>query len=136
MIVYNLQCEHGHEFEGWFPSAHGCDEQIGAGHVSCAQCGSTNVSKAIMAPAVRGTKKQNLADYTNTMQAELAALRAHVETNCEDVGEKFPDEARKIHYGETEERGIFGTAGPKDVKELLEEGIGVAPLPPTKPKSN
>ena len=136
MIVYNLQCDSGHEFEGWFSSGAACDEQIGTGQVTCALCGSAKVEKVIMAPAVSGTKKQGLSDHINTMQDELAALRAQVEANCANVGEKFPEEARKIHYGDSEERGIFGHANPTDVKDLLDEGIAVAPLPDVKPKGN
>ena len=136
MIKYNLQCIDGHEFEGWFSSSAAFDAQVAAKQVTCGMCGSASVSKAIMAPAVSGTKKRGLSDYTNTMQEQLAAFRQYVEANCENVGDKFPEEARKIHYGEAEERGILGQATPKDVKDLVEEGIPVAPLPSVKPKGN
>lgn len=136
MISYNLQCIDGHVFEGWFSSSAAFDAQAAAKQVTCAVCGSASVSKAIMAPAVSGTKKRGLSDYTNAVQEQMAAFRSHVEANCENVGDKFPEEARKIHYGEAEERGILGQATPKDVKDLVDEGIPVAPLPPVKPKGN
>lgn len=133
MIRYALVCKAGHEFEGWFPGIAACDTQLGKGLVACPDCGSTKVQKALMAPAVApkkdlaGAKKRALAFAAH--QAKLAAVREHVEQNFENVGERFPEEARRIHYGETEKRDIYGEASLQEAKELVDEGVEVAPLP-------
>lgn len=137
MIRYDLVCESGHEFEGWFPGSDACDKQLGKGLVDCPECGSKKVRKALMAPSVTpkqnrradggAAKKQAMAFAAQ--QAKLAALREHVEQNFENVGERFPEEARRIHYGETEKRDIYGEASLEDAKELVDEGVEVAPLP-------
>jgi hypothetical protein len=133
MIRYALSCEAGHDFEGWFPSIDACDKQLEKGLVTCAQCGSVKVKKALMAPAVSTKKVESgLKKHAMALAAEhakLAALRNHVEQNFENVGDQFPEEARKIHYGETEKRDIFGEASVDEAKELIEEGVEVAPLP-------
>ncbi len=133
MIRYALSCAAGHEFDGWFPDSSGCDIQLERHLVTCPDCGSVKVRKALMAPAVRtgsrdaSAKRQALALATH--QAKLEALRAHVEQNFENVGDRFPEEARRIHYGETEARDIVGEASLDEAKSLIEEGVEVAPLP-------
>jgi hypothetical protein len=140
MIRYRLQCEKGHQFEAWFKSSTAYDRQVKRGLVNCADCGSAEVSKAIMAPAVSsGTKSSEVtianrqAAASSTKQAELLALmrriRAEVENNAEYVGPKFAEEARKIHYEEVEARGIYGEASLEEAQSLQEEGIDFYPLP-------
>jgi len=133
MIRYALVCKNGHEFEGWFPGIDACDKQLDKGLVACPDCGSVKVKKALMAPSV-ASKKGDGAPNKAAMafaaeRAKLEALRRHVEQNFENVGERFPEEARRIHYGETEKRDIFGEASLAEAKELVEEGVEVAPLP-------
>ncbi|MBU6297944.1 MAG: DUF1178 family protein [Alphaproteobacteria bacterium] len=131
MIVYNLRCDGGHEFEGWFKDSVSFDAQAGEDKLVCPVCSSHKVEKAIMAPAVAGTKKAVSAkDELKKMRQFMSGMRKYVEENAEYVGPRFPDEARKIHYGETEERHIYGEATFKEAKELIEEGVDVAPLPP------
>ena len=134
MIVYNLSCARGHEFEGWFASSSAFDEQAGTGKLACPMCNSKKVLKAIMAPALSSTvgkqKSAPTPDEARKMRQFMTGLRKYVEENAENVGEKFPEEARKIHYGETEERPIYGQATLSEAKELIEEGVDVAPLPP------
>lgn len=135
MIRFNLACEAHHEFEAWFSSSSDFDEQSERGLVSCPHCGSIRVEKALMAPSVSTARKKETSTRLamNKAQSEaLDQLRKAVKTireTSEDVGEKFPEEARKIHYGESEERGIIGQAKPDEVKALVEEGVGIAPLP-------
>lgn len=135
MIRYTLSCEHDHEFEAWFGSSDDYDAQAERGLVECPFCASRQVRKAIMAPAVHGAKKSSLADapsnpsQTMVMEA-MKQVRAHIEENFDDVGDAFAKEARAIHDGEAENRGIYGEATPKEVRDLKEDGIEVAPLPP------
>ncbi|GMV62401.1 MAG: hypothetical protein AMXMBFR74_15690 [Parvibaculum sp.] len=138
MIRYALQCEKDHEFDGWFPSSEGFDAQVAAGDVRCPHCGSPNVRKALMAPSIgKSTGKAASKDAAASTPAEMAqkmsmmmlALRKHVEENCDYVGDKFAEEARRIHYGESEHRDIYGEATPDEARELIEEGVEVAPLP-------
>ena len=133
MIKYALSCEHEHAFEGWFGSSSDYDEQAGRGLLECPVCGSGAVRKQIMAPAVAGTKKgrPDVAPQMRSMMMEaMGKVRAHVEQNFDYVGDAFAREARNIHEGKSEERGIYGEATPKDVKKLVEDGVPVAPLPP------
>ncbi|MEM8751201.1 MAG: DUF1178 family protein [Pseudomonadota bacterium] len=135
MIRFSLQCDSEHSFDGWFASSDAFETQRKRGLVACPECNSTKVEKALMAPSVstgRSKEKQQVAVVDAQRQAVLAEmrrLRDHITENAENVGEKFPDEARKMHYGETEERGIYGAASLHDVEELLDEGIEIAPLP-------
>ena len=135
MILYALLCAHDHEFEGWFPSSDGFDDQAGRGLVECPFCGSKDVRKAIMAPAVTGTKKSKSAPdpapqmQTMVMEA-MARVREHVEENFDYVGDAFAREARDIHEGVSEHRDIYGEATPAEVKALKEDGVPVSPLPP------
>ena len=131
MIVYNLRCEGGHEFEGWFQSSAAFDDQATHGKLVCPMCNSGKVEKAIMAPSVAGTKKAvSAGEELRKMRQFMTGMRKYVEANAENVGPKFPEEARKIHYGETPERHIYGEATLNEAKELIEEGVDVAPLPP------
>ncbi len=132
MIVYNLRCEQDHEFEGWFKDSAAYEAQSADGKLVCPVCETRKVEKAPMAPAVAGTKKRevNSPAELKRMRQFMTGLRKYVQDNADYVGPKFPEEARKIHYGETEERHIYGEATVEEAKELIEEGVDVAPLPP------
>ena len=138
MIKYALACEHEHGFEGWFASSDDYDDQNARGLLSCPVCGTLAVRKQIMAPAVAGTKArggEGAAGPPNAVMMEtLGKLRRHVEDNFDYVGDTFAREARAIHDGESEQRGIYGEASPTEVKALVADGIPVAPLPPEPPK--
>jgi len=130
MIRYQLTCKKEHSFEGWFRDSAAYDQQAKKNLVSCPVCGSTKVAKAPMAPAV--SKKSELAEAAQKakqVKEFVLNLRKQVEENAEYVGDRFPNEARAIHYGDAEERQIYGEATIKDAHELIEEGIPVAPLP-------
>jgi len=132
MIRYALMCEHDHGFEGWFGASADFDDQSTRGLIACPACGSVHVRKAIMAPAVVGGRESS--STTRDEQAEirqtLEAVREHVESNFDDVGDAFASEARAIHEGRSEERGIFGQASPQEVKALVADGVPVLPMPP------
>lgn len=139
MIKYALTCDHEHGFEGWFGSSSDYDDQAGRGLLECPVCGSKAVRKQIMAPAVAGTKAQGASsDVTPQMRGmmmeAMGKVRAHVEENFDFVGDAFAKEARAIHDGKSEQRGIYGEATPVEVKKLVEDGVPVAPLPPAPPK--
>ena len=139
MIKFTLACEAGHNFEGWFGSSDDYEAQIKRDLVSCPYCGTLKVEKALMAPSVSTSRtKEKIQDKINVatvnksrqaMFAELKEMRDKITANAENVGERFPEEARKIHYGESEERSIYGEASSEDVKDLVEEGVKIAPLP-------
>jgi len=131
VIRFTLACSGGHEFEGWFQSNATFDEQRAAGGLACPICGVTSVDKAIMAPAVArsGTADRPPPEIVARFLAMARALRAHVEQNFEHVGPRFPEEARRIHLGESEPRNIYGEATADEVRELLNEGIEIHPLP-------
>jgi hypothetical protein len=131
MIRYALTCDQGHDFEAWFGSISSYDEQVEARAVVCPCCGSTEVHKAPMAPAVRKGKAAATPVKRERRQtyALLKDLKAHLKANAEHVGPAFPEEARKMHYGESEHRSIYGEASPDQAKELHEEGIEFHPLP-------
>jgi hypothetical protein len=137
VIKYALICEQEHAFEGWFGSSSDYDDQAARGLVECPVCASVRVVKQIMAPAVAGTKRTTPSDLSPQMQAmfmEAAGkVRKHVEENFDYVGDRFAREARDIHEGRSEDRGIYGEASPAQVKELVEDGVRVAPLPPKPP---
>ncbi|WP_132255264.1 DUF1178 family protein [Methylobacterium segetis] len=149
MIRYALVCEAGHTFESWFPSSDSFDDQSARGLVSCPLCGSAKIGKGLMAPSVARTDRGErapapatvaeapapvplpmIAEPERKLRALLRAVREHVTQTAEHVGPRFPEEARKIHYGEVEERPIYGEASPEEARALIEEGIDVAPLPP------
>jgi hypothetical protein len=132
MIKYQLRCEAQHEFEGWFGDSADYEAQAAQGLLSCPICESRTIGKAIMAPSVAGRRSaraKRLAEMKKTIAEAAARAREYVEKNYDYVGRRFPEEARKIHYGEVEPRGIYGEATGKEVKELVEEGVEVAPLP-------
>jgi hypothetical protein len=149
MILYNLSCSADHVFEVWFRNSAAYEEQALAGEILCPVCGNASVAKAPMAPRIakgggrgdeRGSDRgdepepsQGPRTYTNTQAAEmrrmLAELRGHVEENSDYVGDNFTEEARKIHYGETEERNIYGEATEDQAEELIDEGIKVGRIP-------
>ena len=132
MIAYTLRCHRGHEFEGWFRNSTAFDEQSCSGHLSCPSCNSSRVEKAVMAPAVSGTKRtvRNKAAEARQMRQFATGLRKYVQEHADYVGANFAEEARKIHHGETPDRHIYGEATHKEAQELVEEGVDVAPLPP------
>ena len=130
MIVYNLRCKSGHEFEGWFKDSAAFEAQAKADKLVCPTCNSRRIEKAIMAPAVAGTKKSTAPEEMRKMRQFMTGLRKYVQDNAEYVGPNFAEEARKIHYGETEERQIYGESTVEEAIDLVEEGIDVAPLPP------
>ena len=134
MIRYSLACALDHEFEGWFGASAAFDDQSARGLIGCPVCGSTDVRKAIMAPAVVGAKKGAVSTATADQHAmamqAMEAMRDHVETHFDDVGDTFASEARAIHEGRSEQRGIYGQASPKEVKDLVEDGVPVLPMPP------
>ena len=139
MIKYALSCDHDHAFEGWFGSSSDYDDQAARGLLECPLCASKAVRKQIMAPAVAGTKAQKAAPEPTAamremMMTAMGEVRRQVEENFDYVGDRFAKEARDIHEGKSEERGIYGEASPKEVKALIEDGVQVAPLPPAAPK--
>jgi hypothetical protein len=135
VIKYSLGCENGHSFEGWFAQSADFDRQVESGFLTCPVCNSTSISKSLMAPSVSTARKKeakqelamNMARHE--VMAKLKEAVAGIRASSEDVGEKFPEEARKIHYGEADARGIIGKASFDDVRELIDEGIDIAPLP-------
>jgi hypothetical protein len=155
MIRYSLVCERRHEFEIWFKNSADYDSQSKRDLVTCPACGSAKVEKALMAPSLgRGTGKgahtaapeqpapaeapvaaepkspvAMLGPQEREFRAKLKELRDHLTKNAENVGGKFPEQARKMHYGEIEHRSIYGEASPKEAKELAEEGVEFHPLP-------
>lgn len=139
MIKYALACAHDHPFEGWFGSSSDYDDQQARGLLECPVCGSKAVRKQIMAPAVAGTKAQKAGQDLKPGMREMVMeamgkVRAHVEENFDYVGDAFATEARAIHEGRSEERGIYGEASPTEVKKLVDDGVNVAPLPAAPPR--
>jgi len=151
MIRYALICERGHAFESWFADSAAFDKQAKRKLVTCPHCGSGKVEKAIMAPRLAGGRKRKAAEprgeapavpataekapvamispQEQEIRAKLKELREHLTKNADDVGHKFPEEARKMHYGEIEHRSIYGVASLEEAKDLAEEGIEFHPLP-------
>ena len=138
MIIYRLVCSSGHEFEGWFSGSSAFETQSAQRALECPLCGDSDVKKAIMAPAVAKSGRSNpsvVPEQTPAPDAQklrqfMAGYRKFIQENAEYVGPRFPEEARKIHYGETEERHIYGESSLRDARELIEEGIEIAPVPP------
>ncbi|MDT8856729.1 DUF1178 family protein [Paracoccaceae bacterium Fryx2] len=143
MIRYDLRCAAGHAFDSWFQSATAYDSLAGRALIACPLCGSTGVTKSLMAPAVRPARNADAARPGNgdapadrplstpgtDLELALAALRRQVEENSDYVGMNFAAEARRIHDGEVPERAIHGEARPDEARRLIEDGIPVAPLP-------
>jgi hypothetical protein len=139
MIKYALACDQGHPFEGWFSVSADYDNQRERDAIECPYCGSREIAKQIMAPAIAGTKAQTRGEpggieatpqMRAVMMEAMGKVRAHVEENFDYMGDSFASEARAIHEGRSEERGIYGEATPTEVKSLVEDGVPVAPLPP------
>ena len=155
MILYQLRCADEHSFEAWFRNSATYDSQVKSGDVECPYCGSTDISKAPMAPSIASSKSGEKAEETfeapvsdiNEMDEQRAQevaqqildavgrIRDYAEENFEDVGEDFADEARKMHHDEAEERGIYGQASDDEAKDLEDEGIDFVRLPGT-PRRN
>lgn len=134
MIRFSLVCENAHEFEGWFRSNDQFDMQSKRGLVDCPSCGSHKVEKALMAPAVSTARRQDkialaMGDAQKQAMAQLKALAEKVRENADYVGDKFAEEARKIHFGEVDARGIYGEATLDEAKSLAEDGVAFMPIP-------
>jgi hypothetical protein len=156
MIKYTLACEKKHTFESWFASSDAYDKQVKKKLVTCPVCDSAKVEKALMAPQLtaRSNKRRSrpapapspapavesaaateapalpmVSPQEKEFRAKLKELRDHLVKNADNVGNKFPEEARKMHYGETEHRSIYGEASPEEAKKLIDEGVEVHPLP-------
>ncbi len=130
MILFDLKCAEDHVFETWFRDSETYDAQAASGEIACPVCGDSRVAKALMAPNVaRGTANVDLGQAAQLMR-QLRAMHAEVTKNSDDVGDKFPEEARKIHYGETAKRNIHGRANLEDARALDDEGIEFGFLPP------
>ena len=147
MIRYALHCDRNHEFESWFQSSSTYDSQVKRKLVTCPICGSAKVDKAIMAPRIVGKKGRDKApvetqaeapasEPTSLMMAQERKLRAkikelrdHIVKNADNVGERFANEARAMHYGDKEHRPIYGEASPEEARSLIDEGVEVSPLP-------
>ncbi len=156
MIRYALQCARGHGFESWFADSGSFDKQAKRGLVACPTCGSTKVEKAIMAPAIASRRARSarpidvpaatpapqpaalpnapasvamISPQERELRTKLKELRDHLTRNAENVGRRFPEQARKMHYGEIEHRSIYGEASPEEARELHEEGVEFHPLP-------
>jgi hypothetical protein len=150
MIRYTLRCERDHSFESWFKSSSAFDSQVKRKLVACPVCDSTKVEKAIMAPQIVSKKGREsvqghpapapapeaataaqslMMAQERELRAKLKELRDHIVKNADNVGERFPNEARKMHYGEIEHRPIYGEASPDEARALIDEGVEVSPLP-------
>lgn len=130
MIVYNLMCEHQHLFEGWFTSAEDYDRQMAQKLLTCPVCSSQQISKQLSAPRLNLAQSETIQESAQQLvQAEMLRLMRQWVDKTEDVGERFAEEARRIHYQEAPERGIRGVASREEARALLEEGIEVMPLP-------
>jgi hypothetical protein len=156
MIHYNLRCDRGHAFESWFQSSSAYEQQEKRKLVNCPICGSAKVERGIMAPRIVSKKSRERAaepapvpaaapasstEVTSPastplmmapereLRAKLRELRDHIVKNADNVGERFPNEARKMHYGDIEHRPIYGEASPDEARALIDEGVEVSPLP-------
>lgn len=134
MIRFSLECDNAHTFEGWFRSNEDFDTQAKHGFVECPSCGSHAVEKALMAPAVStGRSREKVAltmgDAQKAAMAQLKAMAEKIRGNADNVGDKFAEEARKIHFGETDPRGIYGQATLEEAKSLVEDGVDFMPIP-------
>jgi len=129
MILYQLRCGSGHQFEAWFRDAAAYDAQSAGGEIGCPFCGDTAITKAPMAPrlakgaAKAGAMEEKANEVARQILQAAERLRRHVEEHCDDVGDRFAEEARRIHYGESEKRGIYGTATDDEATALTDEGI-------------
>jgi hypothetical protein len=128
MILYNLICGHDHEFEAWFRNGAAYETQAAAGDIACPMCGDLSVRKAPMAPSL-ASRSISANALAAELRSCLTALRQQVEKNCDYVGHHFPDEARRIHYGESKQRSIYGDATPDEARALKEEGVEFVAIP-------
>jgi hypothetical protein len=133
-----MTCSEGHEFAGWFPNSASFDKQVKKKQITCPTCGDSAVSKSIMAPAVaqKNTVKEARAAKAAKVREMLSEVRDHIENNFDDVGDEFPEEARRIYYGETEARDIYGNASDDEAEELADEGVPVGRVPWIKRTNN
>lgn len=135
MIHYSLMCDQRHTFDAWFSSSADFEKQQNRALVECPHCGSRTVRKSLMTPGIAASDKAGssnttvVEDHHRSMMDKLKAIRDVIVERSDNVGEAFPEEARKIHYGEADARPILGEASHEQAKSLLEEGIGVLPLP-------
>ncbi len=150
MIHYNLRCERGHAFESWFQSSAAYEQQEKRKLVNCPVCGSAKVERGIMAPQIVSKKGRDIVEPASAaampatttpasaplvmaqereVRAKLRELRDHILSSSDNVGERFPNEARKMHYGDIEHRPIYGEASPDEARALMEEGVEVSTLP-------
>ena len=141
MISYSLVCDNSHKFDAWFRSAEAYDEQAGRGIVTCPLCNSTKVSKALMAPAIGRMSSDKVSlSSGHPQQAEIRemmrVMRKKVTSEADYVGDKFAEEARKIHFKEADARGIYGEATHDEVAELIEDGVDFLPLPHVPEEAN
>lgn len=125
MIRYSLACGEEHGFEAWFSNSKAYDTQRKKKLVECPVCGSTDIRKQIMAPAVRSSEKKSDADA----ERMAGKIREHIATTHDYVGDRFAEEARSMYYGEVEHRPVWGEVTPGEAKDLLEEGVPALPLP-------
>jgi len=128
MIRFALRCASGHEFEAWFRNGEGYEAQQTAGEIACPECGDTHVEKALMAPSI-GRSREAAPISPAQLRSALVELRRQVESHCDYVGQQFAEEARRIHYGESDPRGIYGEATADESRELAEEGIKFGRIP-------
>ena len=134
MIRFSLICDQAHEFEAWFRNNDDFDKQAKRGFVECPHCGSSKVEKALMAPAVSTARKKEkialaMGEAQKQAMAQLKALSEKLRENADYVGDKFAEEARKIHFGEADPRGIYGEATADEVRGLVEDGVDFMPIP-------
>ncbi|MFK4820239.1 DUF1178 family protein [Ochrobactrum quorumnocens] len=134
MIRFSLHCDHGHEFEGWFRDNADFDRQSERKLVSCPVCNSPDIQKSLMAPAVSTSRSKEhvaiaMGEAQKQVLEQMRELSRTVRENADYVGDQFAEEARKIHFGETEVRGIYGEASKEEVHSLIEDGVDVMPLP-------
>ena len=129
MIKYTLICNNGHQFDSWFSDSASFENLREKGHLECAVCSSKKVEKSLMAPVVMPKKKETLLSKQSALEKEINALKQKIKATATDVGENFSAEARAMHYGEKEEKPIFGKTTVDEAKELAEEGIPFTPLP-------
>jgi len=138
MILFDLKCGKGHVFEAWFRDGSSAERQMAGRKVACPECGNNKVAKAPMAPHIASKQKSDatppapskeMVAMSNKLRKELGELRAKVEANCDYVGEKFAEEARKIHYGETDPRSIYGETSKEEAHALADEGVEFARIP-------
>jgi hypothetical protein len=129
MILFTLRCANDHEFEAWFRDSDAFAQQHDAGEIACPLCGDTAVEKAVMAPRLARSRDIMPAANIAQMRRALVEMRRQIEANCDYVGPRFAEEARRIHYGETDPRGIYGEATDAESRELADEGVGFGQIP-------